>query len=64
MLIRLGKRVINISLVTEVIFRDDGDVIVFFAAPDSEGQSRSIFRGEEAVALRRWLENNSVTIHS
>lgn len=62
MLIRLGRRIINLSLVAEVIFHDDGDVVLFFAAPSNDGQSMSTLRGEAAAALRRWLEHNSVNI--
>lgn len=61
-LLRVGDTVINMATVTEIQMKASGEVHVHFTGPVDEAQipaNRVEMRGQEAEALRRWIQIQS-----
>ena len=60
-LLKIGKRYINFDLVHYVEEDPSNGVRIFFSATDGGAEMLQL-EGEEALALRRWLHQNSMEI--
>lgn len=63
LLLAVGKRFINVDLITDVGINDDGSVVVYFAVTEGDRLTRSaVFENAEATALLEWLRANATKV--
>ncbi len=60
--IKIGERYINLDRVTAIHPVHDGGLDIYFGHPQDEPRNRETVRGQEAEALKRWLEESSYNV--
>jgi hypothetical protein len=56
--LRVGERIVNLDLVTDVGLSDER-VVIFFASPRGEDARSWSWTGDEAKQIRAWFEKNA-----
>jgi hypothetical protein len=57
--IRIGNRVINTELVTDIAVNEEGSISVYFAAPAGDHARVRTFEGADVAALQKWIEKHA-----